>query len=724
MDETDILKERKERILAYMESEGYVPIKRRDMRAMLSVPQEDREKFESLINELIAEGRVFETKKGKLASPKDLQMATGTFIGHARGFGFVTPDAGGEDIFIPASETMGAMQKDRVLYKMLHKAEKGKKADGVIVRILERGQQRIVGTFEAGSKGYGFVVADDKKIAKDIFISRENTKGAVTGHKVVVEITDYGEDRRNPEGKVIEILGHINDPGVDILSVIRRYELAVEFPEEVYAEIEHLGTEVAEADKKGREDLRDLLTITIDGADAKDLDDAVSLKRLGNGNFELGVHIADVSHYVRENTALDKEAYARGTSVYLVDRVIPMLPHKLSNGICSLNPHVDRLALSCLMEVNGRGEVVSHRILESIINSDYRMTYTAVREILEDGTPALLEQYAEILPMLEDMEELRQILGEKRRKRGSVNFDLPESKIILDENGKPIDIKPYEKSIATNMIEEFMLVCNETIAENSFWQEMPFMYRSHQEPDEDKLEKMEQFLRGFGYYLRKKDGEIHPRELQKVLQKAEETDEERIITRMVLRSMMQARYTAENGGHFGLAAKYYCHFTSPIRRYPDLEIHRMIKKMLHGELDEKASAYYRRKMPDWAKHCSKQERVAEDAERDTDALKKVEFMEDKVGQIYEGIISGVTNWGIYVELPNTIEGMVALSQMDDDYMDDDYYEFDEKKMLVFGKRTKKSYRLGDKVVVSVAKVDRMMGTIDFVFEEENEDFQE
>lgn len=719
MDETDILKERKERILAYMESEGYVPIKRRDMRAMLSVPQEDREKFENLINELIAEGRVFETKKGKLASPKDLQMATGTFIGHARGFGFVTPDAGGEDIFIPASETMGAMQKDRVLYKVLHKAEKGKKADGVIVRILERGQQRIVGTFEAGSKGYGFVVADDKKIAKDIFISRENTKGAVTGHKVVVEITDYGEDRRNPEGKVIEILGHINDPGVDILSVIRRYELAVEFPEEVYAEIEHLGTEVAEADKKGREDLRDLLTITIDGADAKDLDDAVSLKRLGNGNFELGVHIADVSHYVRENTALDKEAYARGTSVYLVDRVIPMLPHKLSNGICSLNPHADRLALSCLMEVNGRGEVVSHRILESVINSDYRMTYTAVREILEDGAPALLEQYAEILPMLEDMEELRQILGEKRRKRGSVNFDLPESKIILDENGKPIDIKPYEKSIATNMIEEFMLVCNETIAENSFWQEMPFMYRSHQEPDEDKLEKMEQFLRGFGYYLRKKDGEIHPRELQKVLQKAEETDEERIITRMVLRSMMQARYTAENGGHFGLAAKYYCHFTSPIRRYPDLEIHRMIKKMLHGELDEKASAYYRRKMPDWAKHCSKQERVAEDAERDTDALKKVEFMEDKVGQIYEGIISGVTNWGIYVELPNTIEGMVALSQMDDDY-----YEFDEKKMLVFGKRTKKSYRLGDKVIVSVAKVDRMMGTIDFAFEEENEDFQE
>ncbi|MBR3992252.1 MAG: ribonuclease R, partial [Anaerotignum sp.] len=586
-------------------------------------------------------------------------------------------------------------------------------------KILERGMQRIVGTFEAGAKGYGFVVADDKKIAKDIFISRDHTKGAVSGHKVVVKITDYGEDRRNPEGKVVEILGHVNDPGVDILSVIRRYELAVEFPDEVYAEIEHLETEVAEEDKVGREDIRDWLTITIDGEDAKDLDDAVTLVKLDNGNYELGVHIADVSHYVREYTELDKEAYARATSVYLVDRVIPMLPHKLSNGICSLNPHVDRLALSCIMEINHRGEVVAHRIAETVINSNYRMTYTAVREILEDGTPELLEQYQEIVPMLEEMEELRQILANKRRKRGSVNFDLPESKIILDENGKPIDIKPYERSISTNMIEEFMLVCNETIAENSFWQEMPFMYRSHQEPDEDKMEKMEQFLRGFGYHLRKKDGEIHPREIQKVLCTAEGTDEERIITRMVLRSMMQARYTAENGGHFGLAAKYYCHFTSPIRRYPDLEIHRMIKKMLHGELDEKSSANYRKKMPDWAKHCSKQERVAEDAERDTDALKKVEYMEDKVGEIYEGIISGVTGWGIYVELPNTIEGMVALNQMDDDF-----YEFDDKNMLVYGKRTMTSYRLGDRVTVYVSKVDRMMGTIDFMFEDDFETFED
>ena len=575
---------------------------------------------------------------------------------------------------------------------------------------------RLVGLFEQ-VKGFGFVTADDKKVAKDIFISRENTMGAVTGHKVVVEITDYGEDRRNPEGKIIEILGHINDPGVDILSVIRRYELPVEFPDEVYQEIENVELEINEKEMMGREDLRNVLTITIDGEDSKDLDDAVSLTKLDNGNYELGVHIADVSHYVQEHTALDKEAYERGTSVYLVDRVISMLPHKLSNGICSLNPHEDRLALSCIMEIDHRGYVVNHRVVNSVIYSDYRMTYTAVREILEDKTPELLEKYAEIVPMLEEMNELREILVAKRKKRGSVNFDLPESKIILDEQGKPIDIKPYDRNIATNLIEEFMLVCNETVAENFFWQEIPFVFRSHQEPDEEKTEKMEQFIRGFGYRVKKKDGEIHPREIQRVLAEAEGKPEERIITRMVLRSMMQARYTADNQGHFGLAAKYYCHFTSPIRRYPDLEIHRLIKLTLAGEMSGKREQSYRKKMPDIAQHCSKRERVAEDAERDTDALKKVEFMLDKIGETYEGIISGVTNWGIYVELANTVEGMVALNQLDDDY-----YEFDDRNMQVVGKRGGKMYRLGDAVQVTVAKVSKELGTIDFVFAEEAFEF--
>ena len=712
MMEDDILQQRKQKILAYMESADYIPLKRKEMRVVLSVPDADKEEFEQIVTELIAEGKIIETKRGKLSAPKALQMSTGTFLSHAKGFGFVTPEEGGNDIFIPASETNGAMQKDKVLYKVIQKSSDGKKAEGTIIKVLERANSRIVGLFEQ-VKGYGFVIADDKKFAKDIFIAKELTMGAVTGHKVVVEITDYGADRRNPEGKIVEILGHINDPGVDILSVIKRYDLAVEFEKEVYQEIENLETEVKEEDKIGREDLRDVLTITIDGEDAKDLDDAVSLQMLQNGNFELGVHIADVSHYVKFNTELDKEAYRRGTSVYLVDRVIPMLPHKLSNGICSLNPNTDRLALSCIMEIDHRGQVLDHKVVNSVIHSDYRMTYTAVREILEDGTPALLAEYQEIVPMLQDMNKLRMVLAEKRKKRGSVNFDLPESKIILDENGKPIDIRPYERSIATNLIEEFMLVCNETIAENFFWQEVPFVFRSHQEPDEEKTEKMEQFLRGFGYRVKKKDGELHPREIQKVLSEIEGKTEERVITRVVLRSMMQARYTADNQGHFGLAAKYYCHFTSPIRRYPDLQIHRLIKMILAGEMNGKKEESLRRKMPEIAAHCSKRERIADEAERDTDNLKKVEYMMDKVGEYYEGIISGVTSWGIFVELPNTVEGMVALAQMDDDY-----YEFDEKNMLVFGRKSGKTYRLGDTVEVMVAKVSKEMGTIDFVFAEE------
>lgn len=712
MTNTEQLLDRKSKILGYIESAEYLPMKRKELRQMLSVPDTDREAFEELIAQLLNEGKIMETKKGKLMSLKSLQMATGTFSSNARGFGFVTPDEGGDDIFIPASETLGAMQKDKVLYKVMNAADKGKKADGVIIKVLERGVSRVVGLFEQ-NKGFGFVVADDKKIARDIFVSKDNSKGAVSGHKVVVEITDYGVDRRNPEGKVIEIIGHINDPGVDILSVIYRYELSVEFEDDVYKEIENLGTEVLEEDKVGREDLRGLLTITIDGEDAKDLDDAVTLQKLDNGNYQLGVHIADVTHYVKEHTALDREAYARGTSVYLVDRVIPMLPHKLSNGICSLNPKVDRLAFSCLMEIDSEGAVVDHKICESVILSDYRMTYTAVRAILEDKTPELLETYAEIVPMLEEMEKLRVILGEKRKKRGSVNFDLPESKIILDEKGKPIEIRPYERSIATNMIEEFMLVCNETVAENAFWQEIPFLYRSHMEPDEAKLERMEQFIRGFGYSVRKKDGEIHPRELQRILQNIEGTDEEKIISRIILRSMMQARYSADNQGHFGLAAKYYCHFTSPIRRYPDLQIHRLLKKVLHGEMEDKAVRVYRDKMPEVASYCSRRERIADDAERDTDQMKKVEFMSDKIGQVFEGIISSVTNWGIYVELPNTVEGMISLAMLDDDY-----YEFDEKQMQVVGKRRGKKYRLGDRVSVYVAKVSKELGTIDFLFEEE------
>ncbi len=708
IDKNEMMERRKLKIQQYLESKEYIPMKRKDICTMLSVPKEDRQYFEQIVNELLEEGKAVETKKGKLMSPKALNMEQGTFLAHSKGFGFVEREQG-EDIFIPANQINGAMHKDKVLYRINRKEEYGKRAEGEIVKILKRGNIKIVGTFEQ-CKGFGFVLPDNKRVTKDIFISKENSMGAVTGHKVVAEITVYGDETKNPEGEIIEILGHINDPGVDILSIIREYDLPVDFPEDVYKQIENLEMEVLQKDREGREDFTGYKTVTIDGEDAKDLDDAISLDILENGNFLLGVHIADVSHYVRENTPLDKEAYKRGTSVYLVDRVIPMLPHKLSNGICSLNPHEDRLALSCIMEINHKAEVVNHRVVKSVIHSDKRMTYTAVREVLEEKTPVLLEEYADFVDMLENMNRLRILLAEKRKKRGSVNFDLPESKIILDENGKPIDIKPYERSIATNMIEEFMLICNETIAEDFFWQEVPFLFRSHEIPDEQKLQKMEDFIRNFGYHLKGSKDDIHPKAIQQMLLKAEGKDEERIITRVVLRSMKQARYTAENGGHFGLAAKYYCHFTSPIRRYPDLQIHRIIKWILDGQMTEKKQKSLNKVMPDVAKQCSMRERTAEDAERATDDLKKAEYMADKIGMEYEGIISSLTSWGIYVELPNTVEGMVPLQSLEDDF-----YIYDEENMIIYGEHSNKKYMLGQKVNIIVTKVDIELKNIDFAF---------
>lgn len=714
METTEKQMERKEKLLAFLEHPQYVGMKRKEITRILEVPENDREEFEQIVKELEKEGKLIETKKGKLMATKSLNMFIGSFISHSKGFGFVSVEDG-DDIFIPIDNVNGAMHRDNVLCRIVRQASNGKRAEGAVIKILDRGQQQIVGTFER-SQGFGFVLPDDKKIAQDIFISKDNAKGAVTGHKVVVEIIKYGEERRNPEGKIVEILGHVNDPGVDILSVIRQYNLPVDFPKEVYEQIEQIDSDVLEEDKKDRTDLRNLTMITIDGADAKDLDDAVSLEMLSNGNYQLGVHIADVSHYVTEHSPMDKEALARGTSVYLVDRVIPMLPHKLSNGICSLNPNVDRLALSCVMEIDHKGSVVDHKIVKSVIHSNYRMTYSDVREILEDKTPALLEKYHNILNMLEKMNELRMVLGKKRKIRGSVNFDLPESKIILDENGKPIEIKPYDRSIATNLIEEFMLVCNETVAEDFFWQDIPFMYRVHEVPDDEKMQKLEDFIRNFGYRIKGNKSELHPKSIQQILSQIEGTDEERVITRVVLRSMKQARYMAENLGHFGLAAKYYCHFTSPIRRYPDLEIHRMIKLLVDGKMTEKKTKQMKSKMPEIAKQCSLRERVAEDAERDTDTLKKVQFMEDKIGETYEGIISGVTNWGIYVELLNTVEGMISLAGLEDDY-----YMFDEASMTIVGKHSGKSYRLGDHVRIQVAKVSVELKTIDFIFaEEENE----
>ena len=519
---------------------------------------------------------------------------------------------------------------------------------------------------------------------------------------------------RKPEGKVVEIIGHINDPGTDIMSIVKGYDLPVEFPEKVLKQADNVAKPVSTADMAGRMDVRDWQMVTIDGEDAKDLDDAITITREGD-KYRLGVHIADVTNYVQEKSALDVEALERGTSVYLVDRVIPMLPHTLSNGICSLNAGEDRLALSCIMLIDKKGNVVDHKIAETVVRVDRRMSYTSVKKILVDHDEAEIAEYKELVPMFELMQELAAILREKRKKRGSIDFDFPETKIILDKQGKPIEIKPYERNVATKIIEDFMLIANETVAQDYFWQELPFVYRTHDTPDPEKIQKLSMFINNFGYTIKNGQDEIHPKELQKLLCKIEDTPEEALISRLTLRSMKQAKYTVTSTGHFGLATQYYCHFTSPIRRYPDLQIHRIIKENLRGKLNQKRIEHYDKILPDVASHSSEMERRADEAERETEKLKKVEYMEKHIGETYEGVISSITAWGIYVELPNTIEGMIHVTNLTDDY-----YYYEEETYEMVGEATGKRYKLGQKLKVVVDNADKFMRTIDFVLPEKEE----
>ena len=532
--------------------------------------------------------------------------------------------------------------------------------------------------------------------------------GAMTGHKVVAVLTDFGGSQKKPEGVVTEILGHVNDPGTDIISIVKAYGLPEEFPDEVMQQVEKISDDVTDREREGRLDLRGLQTVTIDGEDAKDLDDAISISK-ENGVYTLGVHIADVSHYVTENSALDEEALKRGTSVYLVDRVIPMLPHKLSNGICSLNQGEDRLALSCIMEIDEAGNVTGHRIAETLINVDRRMTYTAVNAVVTDRDEAVMEEYREFVPMFLLMKELADILREKRKSRGSIDFDFPETKVVLDKNGKPLEIMPYERNAATKIIEDFMLIANETVAEDYFWQELPFLYRTHDNPDPEKMKSLATFINNFGYSIRFHNGEVYPKEVQKLLVKAEDTPEEALISRLALRSMKQAKYTVVNTGHFGLAAKYYTHFTSPIRRYPDLQIHRIIKENLRGGLSEKRTAHYDKILTGVSVQTSAMERRADEAERETVKMKKCEYMAGHIGEEFDGVVSGVTNWGLYVELPNTVEGLIRVGELKDDY-----YRFDEEHYELVGEMTRKVYKLGQPIRVMVTGTDKLARTIDFI----------
>jgi ribonuclease R len=701
----DILEERKKTIYDFICDELYVPMKVKEMAMVLNVPKSERTELQEVLDALVAEGKVELSTRGRYSKAEG-KFLTGVFTAHPRGFGFVTVEGEEEDIFIPEAQVHGAMHMDKVQVTITSGSSKGKRREGTVTGILERGMNRVVCTYEE-SKTFGFAVPDNPRFGKDIFVPKERSKGAVSGHKVVVEITDFGSNNRKPEGKVVEILGHVNDPGTDILSIVRGYDLPVEFSEKIMHQVENVSKEVSTADMAGRMDLRDWQTVTIDGEDAKDLDDAITLTKEGD-LYRLGVHIADVTNYVQENSALDVEALKRGTSVYLVDRVIPMLPHALSNGICSLNAGENRLALSCIMTVDEKGNVLDHVIAETVIRVDRRMSYTSVKKILDEHDEAECREYEELIPMFEQMRDLAAILRKKRMKRGSIDFDFPETKIILDQQGHPVDIRPYDRNVATKIIEDFMLLANETVAQDYFWQEMPFVYRCHDNPDTEKIRKLSTFINNFGYHIHVAQDEVHPKELQKLLQKIDGTPEEALISRLTLRSMKQAKYTTVSTGHFGLATNYYCHFTSPIRRYPDLQIHRIIKDNLRGRMNEKRMEHYDKILPEVAKHSSEMERRADEAERETEKLKKVEYMSNRIGQIFEGVISGVTEWGFYVELPNTVEGLVHVTTLMDDY-----FYYNESSYELVGEATGRRYKLGQRVKVMVAETDNIMRTISF-----------
>lgn len=700
-------------ILDYLETLGR-PILDMHLFQDLELEPEDSGAFHNTMLDLEASGAVIKTKKGKYALPIHMNIILGKLMTHQKGFGFVAPqNLVSEDIFIPASELNGAMNGDLVFCKVTGTSDFGKRKEGIIIKILKRANEKVVGTFEQ-SGSYGFVVPDDKKISMDIYIAREDFNGAKSGQKVVVKISKWPEGRRNPEGYISEVIGFLGETGVDVVSVIKKFQLPEDFPKKVLKEAEQIPAEVTADMVKNRRDLRSEVIVTIDGADAKDLDDAVHVKRLENGNYRLGVHIADVTEYVKENSKLDKEALERATSVYLIDRVIPMLPPALSNGICSLNPQVDRLTMTCDMEIDPKGNVIKHEIYESVICTSARMVYTDVSDILDaikDGGDLPredLEKYRPLFPMFLEMENLCGILRQRRVDRGAIDFDFPEPQITLDAAGKPLEIVNRERRIANRIIEEFMLVANETVAEHVFWLEYPFVYRIHEDPDPERIANFNLFLNRFGLRIKGTEDDLHPKAIQQLLGSVEGKKEAAVVNKLMLRALKQAKYSPSNEGHFGLAAKYYTHFTSPIRRYPDLQIHRILKEMLHNQLTPQRIEQLKTIVDYAARQSSERERIAEQAERETDDMKKCEYMLRYIGQEFEGVISSVTGFGIFVALENTIEGLVRVGSMEDDY-----YHYDDKQMALIGEHKRVVYGIGDAVLVKLVNVNVGFREIDF-----------
>lgn len=727
MKKNQQIKKRKKIVYEIMCCKEYQPMRAKELAVLLQIPAGKREELHKILDMLLEEGKISINKRGRYeavrssaakkeaekksvkAERKKGQYYTGTFISHPRGFGFLEIPEAEEDIFIPEESIGTALHGDTVQIVVKKDGKDGKRCEGEVVKVLERGTREVVGTYQQ-CDGFGFVVTDNQRFLKDVFIPAGKSLTAEDGDKVLAEIKDHGNKRRSPEGKIIEILGKPGECGVDVLCVAKSYELPMEFPEKVAKQAERIKETLNEGDFYGREDLRDVVMVTIDGEDAKDLDDAVSLTK-EEDLYHLGVHIADVSNYVQYNSALDKEALKRGTSVYLADRVIPMLPKKLSNGICSLNAGEDRLALSCLMDIDKKGRVVSYRIVESVIHVKERMSYTNVKKILLQEDEELAKRYEELLPMFFQMKELSELLRNRRKKRGAIDFDFPESKLVLDEKGKVVDIYSYEQNIATRLIEDFMLAANETVAEEYCMLGLPFVYRTHENPDMEKMETVLEMVHQAGIKVKKGKETISPKEVQKILKELEGMECEPFFARLILRSMKQAKYTVEDTGHFGLAAKYYCHFTSPIRRYPDLQIHRIIKETLRGKMTEAKIQHYKGILEEVARQSSAMERRAEEVERETIKMKKAEYMKQHIGEAFEGTVSGVTEWGFYVELDNTVEGLVHVNSLTDDY-----YTFDKDRYCLVGDMTGRAYRMGQRVKVWVENADENTKTVDFKIE--------
>ncbi len=702
------MEEQEQKILELLKDENYKPMKPKEIAILMRVPKNEYNDFLNVLGNLELNLKIQKNRKNQYRIVEKVYY-DGIYRKHSKGFGFVKIESDEDEIYISKDNSLNALNGDRVLIEIVEEKNKLKKAEGRIVKILKHEKNTVVGIFQ-NNKNFGFVVPDDKNFGTDIFISKKNFGKARNNHKVLVQITKYPQKGKKAEGKIIEVLGNVNEAGVDMLSLIKENNLPARFPEQVVQEAIKCGNKIDETDIKNRVDLRGQNIFTIDGEDAKDLDDAVRVIKLENGNYKLDVHIADVSHYVKPNSLLDQEALIRGTSIYMLARVIPMLPRELSNGICSLNAGEDRFTLSCSMEINEKGDVISTEIYKAVINVTERMSYTDVQKILDNSDEEVVNKYKKYIKDFKLMEELALILKNKRLDKGYLNLEIPESKIELDIDGRVVNIKKYETSFANEIIEQFMLTANEQIAEKFYWLDAPFIYRVHEKPDYEKVQELNKFLINFGLMIKANKDNIYPKEFAKILDQVKGKEEEKVVSNLVLRTLKIARYEEINEGHFGIASKYYCHFTSPIRRYPDLFIHRVISKYLEEnyDVDEKFILEYKEQAKDRAKRASEREKIATKVERDSEALKKAEFMENKIGEEYNGIISSVTSFGVFVELDNTVEGLIRF-----DDLGNEYFVYDEEKKRLIGEKTNKIYKIGDKVRIRVKDANKLLRTVDF-----------